>query len=701
MKYDEQFESSLSELAYSALQNSFPDLLRKVVGFQLVDANDEKTKALALFAVKMGSKHLYIPVFFVGGKLKPLELIYDKQEDKFLPLERDWISLLSKSSDMDIGMSMEKPNVGLSAPNLERYATPPRTGRTVTSSAKDMDSVLDSMLTKSASENRVPLPLAIASADKLVKRAFLKLMEHSPKYTQNLLEHYDWDLIKSACTVDSEFTPAEEPEFYVLEDVLDKRASVEQTRELLEEGFTVIDKRAGAAADSFFTDAIVKLESVKDTGMYKIMDSSGDVKNYFAFQCTKDVDNNSYGTDFVRERLPYTRQDARKMTIVDIGEGIAYLGVEAMGQRNHDERGVMDGIINALPSVEEVEPQQNYIFLLQKGGSYVATSDVFTVKSVIMKDGMTNILVEGHCDFKDKKIVVTPGKGNLGRPKEDTMAFTADVKALPISSVSHRSPFKQQNPKLMEVKAHDQGVSKVELFTDGVDWTIRAYNNELSGLSKKAAVEGLCLALHMRGNDAMQLVKEASANKRASCFIKQAYDPYYQPPIYEGPQYAPMPIAEYTDPQLQPMQYWPEQYYNEQWFQQPAAGPRDGFHASVGQENLNQQPQMHSSFDTAEKFSQTGDKDVMEAGTISSLSKICEIDDLIDTYLPDLTNAMDKIARMIFIYWYKSDQFMDKYTDTEIKETEDMLRNLLKELGKTVYKFKTSKSETARLINYE
>lgn len=708
MKYDEQFESSLSELAYSALQNSFPDLLQKVVGFQLVDANDDKTKALALFGIKLGQKHYYIPIFFIGGKLKPLELIYDKSEDKFIPLERDWLSLISKSSDMEIGQSTKRPSIGISNPNLEIYATPPRTGRTVTSSAKnEFEDTLDGMLRKASSGN-MSIPLAVATADPLVKTAFLNLMKETPEYTKQLLEIYEWDEIKQSCQADlNKYAAVPEIEYAVIEDVLDKRASPVETKKVLEDGLAILDKRAGMAADSYFTDSIMKLEAVKDTGMYKIMDSSGDVKNYFAFQCIRDEDRNNFTvwdmTDAKKYRdLPSGRRK-EKITVVDLGEGKAYTNCEGlMGQRNHDERHVLDGIINALPSISEIEAGHKYIFLMQKGGSYVSSDHIYDIRSKIEKDGLITYLAEGNsCEVK--KIIVVPGKMNMGRPKENTLAMTADVKAMPINS-SHgpSSKFNCQNPKLMESKASDQGISKVELFTDGVDWSVRAYDNSLSGLSKAATADALCLGLNMRGQDAERLIKAATIDgKKSQCFVKQAVTPYPAPPMHQGPQYAPMPIAPLTDPQYQAMQYWPEQYFNEQWHPHTPVGPRDGYRVSVGPDNMAEQPNYQSPSGMLNGAAKTGDKDIMDAGTISSLSKICEIDDLIDTYLPDLMSALDKVARMIFMYWYKADGFADKYTDTEIKETEDMLRNLFKELGKTIHKFKTSKSETARLVNYE
>lgn len=694
MNNDTQFEDSFSELAYSTLQNSYPELLSKVVGFQVIDSNDDKSKALAIFGLKLGSKYFYIPVFFLSGRVKPLELIYNKDEDQFIPLERDWISLISKSQEMDIGQAIPRPSVGLSNPNLERYATPPRTGRTVTASATDSSSILDSLLSP-GKETSIDIVGILATADPIVKKSYLKLLD-SVENLDTYFEVNDWGLLKEAISRTSWSSFPEEVTFQYIEDITDPHleGDRELSSRLLKQGFVLLDKRAGMAVDSYFTDSVEKFESITDNGIYKIMDSMGEVKNYLAFVSERDYASGS-GQKF----------KGNPVSVLDLGSGHLYTtystGKRILGIRSLDHKGALDGILSAMPSIESVTVDDRYMLIKPKGDSFV-TAGPFNILRITEIDGLQHIEVVDYFSGSTTKIVVVPGHGCLGRPKEGTLAVTSDVKVIPVSKISSvENKFHSQNPKMLEVQARDKGFSRVELFTDQVDWTIRAFGNQVSGLSKKAAAEKLCLNLGLRGIDSETLIKEAQESGKATCFIKQAVDPYAsQEQYYSGPQYAPMPVAEYTDPQMSAGYNWPEHYYQEQYIPYPATGPRDGYRLEIGPQNLAQQPQQ-AGYSTMQAAVSTGDKNVMDAGTIASLSKICEIDDLVDTYLPDLTTAMDRVGRMIFMYWYRADKFSDKYTDTEIKETEDMLRNLFKELGKVIYKFKTSKSDTARLINYE
>jgi hypothetical protein len=61
---DVAFEQAFSNLAHAYLRDSAPKLLEHEIGFQLLDRNRENTKAVGVFAFKVGSHWLYAPVFF-------------------------------------------------------------------------------------------------------------------------------------------------------------------------------------------------------------------------------------------------------------------------------------------------------------------------------------------------------------------------------------------------------------------------------------------------------------------------------------------------------------------------------------------------------------------------------------------------------------------------------------------------------------
>lgn len=121
------FESSFSSLAYAYIKDKAPRLLDYIVGFQLVDRNEDSTKAMGVFGFKVGETWLYVPVFFVNGDLKGHELLWIKKQDTFVPLKENWVNYLISRKPHTLGKGSDKSTFELGGlmPNLMRIARPP------------------------------------------------------------------------------------------------------------------------------------------------------------------------------------------------------------------------------------------------------------------------------------------------------------------------------------------------------------------------------------------------------------------------------------------------------------------------------------------------------------------------------------------------------------------------------------------------
>ncbi len=85
-----EFEKSFADLAYSYINQNAPKLLDFMVGFQVLDHNEDESKAVGVFGFSVGGKKkemFYAPVFFLNGKLKGQELLYNGTADLFMPME--------------------------------------------------------------------------------------------------------------------------------------------------------------------------------------------------------------------------------------------------------------------------------------------------------------------------------------------------------------------------------------------------------------------------------------------------------------------------------------------------------------------------------------------------------------------------------------------------------------------------------------
>jgi hypothetical protein len=124
---EQGFEQAFSSLAYAYLKDKSPRLLDYIVGFQLVDRNEDNTKAIGVFGFKVGDQWLYAPTFFLNGDLKGHELLYIKKQDAFVPMKENWVNYLisRKPHVLGEGSEMTTHQLGGLTPNLMRLARPP------------------------------------------------------------------------------------------------------------------------------------------------------------------------------------------------------------------------------------------------------------------------------------------------------------------------------------------------------------------------------------------------------------------------------------------------------------------------------------------------------------------------------------------------------------------------------------------------
>lgn len=105
---ESNFEQSFGALAYSYVKDKAPRLLDYIIGFQLVDRNEDSTKAMGVFGYKAGDNWYYGPVFFLNGDLKGHELLYIKSDDMFVPLKENWVNYLIARKPNELGKGTKK-----------------------------------------------------------------------------------------------------------------------------------------------------------------------------------------------------------------------------------------------------------------------------------------------------------------------------------------------------------------------------------------------------------------------------------------------------------------------------------------------------------------------------------------------------------------------------------------------------------------
>lgn len=138
---DMSFEQAFSNLAHAYIRDKAPSLLDYEVGFQLVDRNQDNTKAIGVIGFKVGTQLVYVPAFWLNGDLKGHELLYLKNQDLFVPLKENWLNYITNRKPDVLGESTDRNTsmLGVLRPDLDRISNSPN------KFAEAMDQVLPVM----------------------------------------------------------------------------------------------------------------------------------------------------------------------------------------------------------------------------------------------------------------------------------------------------------------------------------------------------------------------------------------------------------------------------------------------------------------------------------------------------------------------------------------------------------------------------
>ena len=86
----------------------------------------------------------------------------------------------------------------------------------------------------------------------------------------------------------------------------------------------------------------------------------------------------------------------------------------------------------------------------------------------------------------------------------------------------------------------------------------------------------------------------------------------------------------------------------------------------------------------AVKASGAGIKEVFDVSVISGLVDVADLSELRNEYLVDMIKGMDKIGRMLFLFYWHSDEFKERYGEEDMKKLEDTLKKVFVNIGDLV-----------------
>jgi hypothetical protein len=198
----------------------------------------------------------------------------------------------------------------------------------------------------------------------------------------------------------------------------------------------------------------------------------------------------------------------------------------------------------------------------------------------------------------------------------------------------------------------------MQAITDGIQFWVRADGKQEGPMSKVAAVRTLILKHGLTQEPAEGLLKGAKLNNSPHFIIKYgqgAYGDYYEPSQPMAPS-IPEPMMG-VDPSLQvPVQYPQEEQINAN----PGLDPRFGTNYM----------DMQAGYE-AQRAADSGQKEVLDTSVISGLIKTVDPETSIDKWVGDLMLGLDRVGRILFMYYWHFEQFKERFGSQDMPELQD------------------------------
>ncbi len=241
------------------------------------------------------------------------------------------------------------------------------------------------------------------------------------------------------------------------------------------------------------------------------------------------------------------------------------------------------------------------------------------------------------------------------------------------------------------------------------------FNILLDGLLDQQALTYKQAMVRLVGNYALPvegaetMLKEAvdHIKSRRFALLKQGQQVYFGPPPVQGTGYDPQIGAGVQDPQYalmrgktQGLPPWED------------AGPGSGINVAdptggmpvggpeplpiPGGDQVPGQgfPMPPDAAMLAQQAAGTGQQQVFDAATIGGLAQTYDTASSIDAMLPELMAAMDRLGRMLFLFYWRNEDFATRYGDQDLTDLEDQLRSVFKNYGDLVLKLKRKSIES-------
>ena len=707
----QEFEQAFFQLAYDKLQSKLFNLLPFLVGFELVKKNDGNSKAVGVFGFKSGNGQiLFVPAFFINGKVKDMDIMYSRNNNQFYPLNEDFAELFLKDDVTGIGtpakQNKEEIEKDTRRMNMRDTLYPPRHGRVTYASVKDDDEFC--LTLKKTAELLVETPydptLKSASLTDFVKECgpgvqagLWQLLEKDAAFADAVRHFYSDEALAVALTKEAAPKKLKEtPKLKVLrfgENMDASKLDQKAVTELTSRGFSIQDRRSA--------------DEVSKVGLFKYTETFSNPTDSGFFPYITEFGTLRYGVVLMRPKQLYANFSSDKAIVLDLEaerSGQAYL-VDAKDVFVKDSITIKDfSTVHALleEPAEALPGYDDYILL---NDQLIATQPFRLVENFKDSSGVRRLKVQpsfgaefGPAETRERKnkpvvLVLTKRAGNTLEYRNSAIYVPKNFKLLKIHTSEYDYPLiggetldfkkRRENEEKTRSRIHqgqpgglhhlDAYLRERNVFPLTVQSNGSEYFVSVAGVKAKYsnALEckiGMVTDIGLDEGQADEVVTKIASSRPVEGHIKIAYlgdqtlsmedeQPYTNE--MGQPTYSGVPHMDYAD-------------------------TSDGYTGDPTQLGLGVKPDIENiqqNVQNATSLAQSGQKEIFDTQSIATLARYSNPNDKIMGYVPNFVTSLDKLGRMLFMVYWETEKFQELYGKDEMPELVELVKNVFNNLG--------------------
>lgn len=671
-----QYERMFSEMAHASLGAKSPQLAEAIQHFKVINTDMDSDSAVGVFVCDLGATKIHVPVVLSQGKVKPPEVFYIPDMERYLPLSTKWLAEVTSGKVGELGQSFDTKNMNFSNSSLSQVTSPP-TSRNKFSS--------------------YDLPILISRSSNRTKTAMSNFLRKNRSVLTKAVKYHGSDLIKSLEKTASYTTKSKRS--WV---ILDSNSTSDQFKshfgkyasqafqESQIHGMAYLDYRDNAGVlvkESARKEIPSSLSEPGESGIYKILKTDGSHLKCLIIKAPIPVNSADRMSEYkylvVLENGDYLETD--KIVAIPTAESVdsdslLYKRLEGLSKRNGHQILIRysDGVLHnasAPVTLEGLTTRSDGVQTARAGSKSV----VFTGSSGI------------HAPSGESVVFVPDSYNSLAlREKKDCGCYITDVSEA--SSIINTGVAKEASRKV-SIRRNSIG-----------DWVV----NGRSCTSKKEAMFKLA-TIGCSIKEAHKALKYSKDGSTHNYFVVPGNRTYKFASIF-GP--------DMSQQMQQPMQA-PLPPDMSQQMQQPTMDPQTGepidpqtglpidpqsgmpYNPETGglvdvQTGQEIDPETGEPMPTPEEqqimeeAARANDQMVLDSAMAATLLTDSNMPELTTEYLPKLETSLDSLGRILLTIQMKQSDLSEKIGLEEYAKLENSLKRVSAGLGDLIIRLKNA-----------